>query len=297
MTQQAKSTTFQYLQMFFQLAIATLLGIGVNSFDKFGDKIDKLQISDAEQSTSIIYIKESIQELKLQKAATPQARSIPFVDIIKYYAPFNTEYFFGIDVSKNNGLINWDKAATNNPQIDFVFIKATEGIGYKDPMCDRNAKEAARVGFKFGYYHFATLNKLNYVDDAKSEARAFAQAVKKLPSPTLPYILDLEKITVKLTKPQVLTWVKTFYAEMEVLGHTNIALYSGKYFLNANLPTNHDIGHLRYWHAEYPRVFNYTALPHLPIGFTKCWIWQYTCKGRINGIKGDVDLNISTNKL
>ncbi len=53
----------------------------------------------------------------------------------------------GIDVSHNNGSYSLDG-------LDFVIVKATQGLGFVDPMHDANVLRAARRGLVVGSYHF-----------------------------------------------------------------------------------------------------------------------------------------------
>jgi lysozyme len=57
---------------------------------------------------------------------------------------------FGIDVSHHNGKINWDQV----PDVDFVYIKATEGATYVDPVYQQNINGARARKFRVGAYHY-----------------------------------------------------------------------------------------------------------------------------------------------
>lgn len=63
--------------------------------------------------------------------------------------PYSDGDYDGIDVSKNNGVIRWKEVAKNE-RIKFVFIKATEGKGYVDPLYHRNIRQAREAGFMVG---------------------------------------------------------------------------------------------------------------------------------------------------
>lgn len=63
--------------------------------------------------------------------------------------PYSEGDYDGIDVSKNNGVIRWKEVAKNE-RIKFVFIKATEGKGYVDPLYHRNIRQAREAGFMVG---------------------------------------------------------------------------------------------------------------------------------------------------
>lgn len=199
----------------------------------------------------------------------------------------NTNYITGIDVSENNGKINWKLVAKNPTRIEFAFIKATEGIGYVDSKLKVNATEAKAAGIKIGYYHFASLNNANFGADAKSEANEFIKNIKTLPAADLPLILDLETNKSALEKKSVLGWINTFFAELNSLGYTNAALYSYTPFLDSNLPNPHPLGNIRLWLAAYVNA----PQPKLPKGWNNFWIWQYSSKGSVTGIKGNVDMN------
>ena len=49
----------------------------------------------------------------------------------------------GIDVSHNNGIINWDKVVQNSTKIDFAYIKVIEGVNCMDASLRFNATEAS----------------------------------------------------------------------------------------------------------------------------------------------------------
>lgn len=223
---------------------------------------------------------------------------------------------FGIDVSEANGHIDWQKVKANEPKVDFAFIKASEGVGYTDPRLKENAINAHAAGIKIGFYHFATLNSKDVVNDAQSEAAYFLKVTEGLPIPEMPYILDLErneqyinsnKVKVKkseatingklkpgyskvavLEPSEVVLYIKTFLA---ALGNKPSALYSYTPFLNTHLPHIHDLGTIPLWIAQYPNVVTASSKPILPRGWSKCWLWQFANKGKIFGINTNVDLN------
>ena len=63
----------------------------------------------------------------------------------------------GIDVSKHNGEIDFEKVADDDYQ--FVFIKASEGKTYQDEAFERNYQGARDAGLKVGAYHFFRKNR------------------------------------------------------------------------------------------------------------------------------------------
>ncbi len=199
----------------------------------------------------------------------------------------------GIDVSANNGKIEWDKVVQNATPINFVFIKTSEGVGYTDPTFKFNSLEAKRVGLKVGYYHFASLNTLNDIPDAKAEADYFISIIKTAPKFDLPLILDIETNKVGLDKAHVLEWINTFFNELKAAGYNDYALYSYTPFLDGNLPSNHSLGSIKLWLAAYTTA----PAPKLPLGWNQYWIWQSSDKGNVFGIKGNVDTNKTTSPI
>ncbi|MDH6341589.1 GH25 family lysozyme M1 (1,4-beta-N-acetylmuramidase) [Parabacteroides sp. PFB2-12] len=59
----------------------------------------------------------------------------------------------GIDVSHHQGEINWEQVGADK-NIQFVYIKATEGTSFKDPKYRYNTKQAQKQGIKTGAYHY-----------------------------------------------------------------------------------------------------------------------------------------------
>ncbi|MBN2048662.1 MAG: hypothetical protein JW750_12525 [Anaerolineaceae bacterium] len=60
--------------------------------------------------------------------------------------PDSSDLPFGIDVSRYQGLIDWDVIADHDPKVEFVGIRAAISWGYQDPWFKRNWQEAKRVG-------------------------------------------------------------------------------------------------------------------------------------------------------
>ena len=177
----------------------------------------------------------------------------------------------GIDVSDYQFPINW-----NSLPVDFVFIKATEGLHTQNVHLISQAQGASIRGIKTGYYHFAHTK-----NSPQDELLHFLGVVKTLPSPTLPLVLDIEANDGNLNPVGLTSWIQTFLQGIVVAGYKAI-LYSYGPFLKA-LPIS-NLGTYPLWLADYEGV------EHVPTGFT-AKIWQYTGTGKVNGINGNVDLN------
>ena len=85
-------------------------------------------------------------------------------DHIEDYVPqhYMPEIYHGIDVSNHQGRIDW-KTVSKDGNVQFVYIKATEGATYVSPTFESNIKEARKAGLKVGCYHF--LRATSYIHD------------------------------------------------------------------------------------------------------------------------------------
>lgn len=188
----------------------------------------------------------------------------------------------GIDVSYAQGHIDWPEIRT-----DFAYLKCNEGVNFKDKMVDTNSVGAHKAGIPFGYYHFVTLNKMDVVADAQSEAADFLNTLDLLPRATLMPVLDIESENkLQISPNNVELWIQVFRDELLKAGF-KMMLYSYTPWLNTNLPQDHTLGDLPLWIAQYTQH----PMPVLPFGWKEFAVWQYSCKGQLMGIKGDVDLN------
>lgn len=100
--------------------------------------------------------------------------------IVQSDLPYN-----GIDISHYQGDVNWDKL-TAKGNIEFVYIKATEGKTFVDKRHEEYGRDAAAHGLQVGYYHFFRPD----VSGADQFAN-FEHAVRNLPQHLIP-VLDIE---------------------------------------------------------------------------------------------------------
>lgn len=184
----------------------------------------------------------------------------------------------GIDVSWHQGNIDWQKVKVSGV-VDFVFIKASEGVGYTDPQFRRNAAGANAVGIPVGYYHYARPE----LNSALAEAAAFVITTKGQAC-QLPYVLDLEGESSKLDTVTLSKWAVDFINYVHVNTGKSVILYTGAYFARDEL--NKTLGFAPLW------VAHYGAQTPLANGTWNDWtFFQYSSTGAVNGIVGNVDMN------
>ncbi len=185
----------------------------------------------------------------------------------------------GIDVSHHQGTIDWEKlshAKMGNEPISFVFIKATEGKSLLDENFNDNFYQAREYGFTRGAYHY-----FHPEMTAKEQARFFLRQVH-LEEGDLPPVLDIEttgKLTPAQLRKEALTWLRIVERQYGV----KPILYTYYKFKTGYLNTP-EFDEYPYWIAHY-----YVN----ELGFKGKWkFWQHTDRGRLEGIRGYVDLNI-----
>jgi len=188
--------------------------------------------------------------------------------------------FKGIDVSKWNGNINWDKAKSAG--INFAIVR--EGYGKRDPrQVDKKFKDningAKSVGIHTSVYHYSYADS---VEDAINEARFCLENIEgfKLEYPVIIDVEDKEQL--KLNNRQRTDIVKAFCSEIEKHG------YYAMFYCNLNWLNNY-----LYKDELLPKYDLWLAQWNIDKPSCTCGIWQYLSTGKIDGIDGNVDLDVS----
>lgn len=199
-----------------------------------------------------------------------------------------------IDVSAWQGNINWQ--AVKNSGVEGAIIRI--GYGWDngfDKQALRNISECRRLGIPFGVYLYS------YAYDANTGAAEGSSLVNLLQKAGVsssdlgyPVYYDLEKWTwagheVPNNPGTYNGIVNAWYSKLKSAGYTNLAVYSYTSYLNKELNSSNIHSKTR-WVAQYGSSMEYTAFPTNDRG------WQYTSKGRVNGISGTVDLSAFGNK-
>jgi lysozyme len=178
----------------------------------------------------------------------------------------------GIDVSHHNGVVDWKKVAADG--VKFVFLKASEGTSFVDKTFYTNAAQASAAGIHVGAYHYA---KFGTVAEARAEAKHFLKTVAGVKL-TYPLVLDLEENKKNASKAVLTNAAVAFMQALENTGYVAM-LYAGKYFLENTLDES-KLKPYALWVARYNKTLGRQAD-----------VWQYTETGKVQGIKGNVDMN------
>lgn len=190
-------------------------------------------------------------------------------------ARVSSEQLHGIDVSHYQGRINWDEVA-KDPNVNYVYLKATEGVNTTDDTYRYNFRECKRVGLKVGSYLFFRPRL-----SAKAQFQHFMSMVDTKSQDLLP-VIDAEVIkgvSVRAFQTRLLELCQLFEKEY---GKKPI-IYTGRNFYNKYIHGNTRLSTYKYFIASY--TFEEPQLN----GDKEYVMWQYTATGSVKGIRGDVD--------
>ena len=206
----------------------------------------------------------------------------------------------GIDVSEHNGTINWQ--SVKDAGIDFAILRVgfagdTSG-GRLDNYFKRNVSECERLGIPYGVYLYSYARN---EDEAQAEARLMLSALKGH-SPTLPVYYDLEeqktnadgspKWTPFNDPSKLASIAKTFCGQIAAAGYKPGIYANVNWFKNyltdpCFLSSGWSIWTAQSWYGgRYDECLGLT--PEAPAKYD---CWQYSFRGSVPGVSGDVDVN------
>lgn len=170
----------------------------------------------------------------------------------------------GVDVSHWQKPQDWHKHKADGKQ--FVFVKATEGVGYVDPMFKAHVQGARNAGLLVGAYHFFRPS-LPYAIQAEHFLTTCSAVTLDLPP-----ALDMETMdnaSAEAVTVSSLLWL----AEVGTSVRKTPIVYSGLYFING---LHNPRGFAKYplWIPQYRN-----RMPTLPLPYTKWTFWQNSGTG------------------
>ena len=190
----------------------------------------------------------------------------------------------GIDVSKWNGSIDWN--AVKNSGVSYVIIRvgyrgSSQGALIDDPTFKTNIKGATAAGLKVGVYFFTQA-----VDEVEAVQEA-SMVIDRISGYKISYpvFLDVEGSGGRGDKIDSATRTavcKAFCNTIQNAGYT-AGIYANKTWLSNKMDAG-ALGSYKIWLAQYAATPSYTGRYDL---------WQYKSTGKVSGISGNVDLNLS----
>ncbi|WP_342759369.1 GH25 family lysozyme [Kineothrix sedimenti] len=193
-----------------------------------------------------------------------------------------------IDVSSYQGVINWTQV--KNSGIALAILRGVTKNGNMDTTFETNYRNAISAGVNIiGVYHFS------YSLDEATAKKDAENMISKLNGKNIEIYLDLEWATQGvLGKSKVTSIAKTYVNTCKSLGYTchiysNLDWYKNKY----NASELSALG-CRFWIARYSSSDDGTVKESLKPNIGE-YIWQYSSKGKVSGINGNVDMNVIYN--
>ena len=190
----------------------------------------------------------------------------------------------GIDVSKHNGNINWTEV--RNSGVSYVIIRcgyrgSSTGALIEDPKFRANIQGATAAGLKVGIYFFTqAVNQIEAVEEA-----SMTVALIKNYKISYPVFLDVEASGGRADGLDTATRTQIVNAYCQTIANSGYTagVYANKTWLSSKLNVG-ALGSYKIWLAQYAAAPTYNG---------RYDMWQYSSKGKIGGISGYTDLNIS----
>ena len=183
----------------------------------------------------------------------------------------------GIDISHHQGDINFESLKGN---IDFAMVRTSYGNFYIDKKYKRNIEGLEKINVPYGLYHFSYATTK---EEAIGEAKGFLNIIKNY-KPLYPVVIDIESSsrTEDVKKDTLVDIADTFCKMIEEKGYY-VMIYSNLNYFETKL-NSPALNKFDKWVAQWKDKFTYKG---------NAGMWQYSSKGKMPGISGNVDLDIS----
>ncbi len=206
---------------------------------------------------------------------------------IHYYPETGPGALTGIDVSTHQGAIDWEKVAADG--IDFAMIRlgfrgyGESGVLKLDDRFEENLTGAKAAGLKVGVYFFS---QAITVEEGLEEAKLVLDTLQGREL-DFPVVFDQEEIYEADARtdnldPSTASDIAVAFCDAVKDGGYNPMIYANTRWFVSQMDFSRLDGYSK-WLAQYYRT------PFFPYQFQ---IWQYTSSGSVDGIQGNVDLNL-----
>jgi lysozyme len=190
----------------------------------------------------------------------------------------------GPDVSSNNhdnrATVNW--ATINHAgRASVVFIKATDGGGYRNPTFSSDFAAVRSISVIRGAYHFARpsgVTTAQIASNGAAQATVFSHVVGTLGRPgDLPPVPDLEDAGT-LNPAQLSRWTHAWLERAARLTGRDAIVYTNVSFWRQSMANSPEFAMYPLWLADYG-----VRQPARVGGWKRCVFWQNTETGRMAG--------------
>jgi len=207
--------------------------------------------------------------------------------VMKYFANGDKASYLGVDISKENGTVDFKKM--KKAGVDFVMVR----IGYRgyesgnivlDEEYFDNIQLANEAGLAVGVYFES---QATTVEEALEEAEFVVTNLIEM-RVTYPVVFDLGLVANdssridNIPKTQLTELTNAFCNRIKEVGYKPM-VYGNKYWLLRKIDLTM-LGDFDIWLSQNGE------LPDYPYEFA---MWQYSHTGSVSGVSGDVNMNIS----
>ncbi|NLL44735.1 MAG: hypothetical protein GX247_03600, partial [Mollicutes bacterium] len=250
--------------------------IGEYDVNKVGQYTLTLKVTDSSNNvTTKDFVLNVVEKLPTYTSNT----RTNYEDIFKKHKNENTK--IGLDISEWQGNIDFDKLFENN--VEFVILRVGYQKGFDgeykiDPYFENNIKKLNELNIPVGVYFYTYATTTN---EARKQALWVIDKIKDY-NISLPVVFDFESWsyfpTLNLSLYDINEVARTFLNTIKENGYSAMN-YSSKYFLEYIW----DIDEYPVWLAHYIDQTNYKG---------EYVMWQLCDNGKIDGIKGNVDIDV-----
>lgn len=248
------------------------------------------------EEEAVIQEEEPLDEAEMSEPAPdiPQGELMRFVatgEDVTILTANGSEVYDGIDVSHWQGDINWD-ALKKSGEVDFVIIRCGHGVSNScnDRKWTRNVAACERLGIPYGVYFYSEATTLEEVD----QEAAYTLKMLKGHKPQLPVFYDMEDYRMAgLSKEEIDAQIHRYCKQIMNAGYKT-GIYANLNWFRNRIGTSKNDPNYFIWVAQYPKDLSVTTQTSYTGRYNA---WQYSSKGSVTGISGNVDMNKWYGKL
>ena len=202
----------------------------------------------------------------------------------------------GIDISDNQGMIDWNKAKAAG--VEFVILRTTRRSGNPDTYLPTNIRSLKEFQIPFDFYKYSYATT---VDEAVKEAQTVVDVLTGYgvvaDNNTIIYMDVEDKVQFALSTKE-LTEIVQAWKNVIIAAGFRFGLYMGKYTYEHNEVDLSKFDDLT-WIARYYNGYNKMQITdavnerYKPVAQSGELLgWQYTSSGQVPGINGNVDMDV-----
>lgn len=252
--------------------------IGEYDLSKVGEYNLRLEVTDNSSNTSIKDFVLRVVNKTTSNTTTNNSRTL-FSDVVDKHKSDNTK--IGLDISKWQGNVDFKKLESSGVEFVILRVGYQKGFGNSyeiDPYFYENMEKLKNTNIDVGVYFYTyAINN----DEAIGQARWIIDKIKGY-NINLPIVFDFESWSdfskLNISIYDINDIARSFMDEITRNGYSAMN-YSSKYYLE-NI---WNINNYPVWLAHYTKETNYEG---------EYVMWQMCDNGKIDGINGNVDINV-----